>query len=303
MKVARRSSIIPALALPLPDDPPPGGGGGGGGPSPPPPPGPPAAPPAPRGLDALGSPGGERQEELDKWKPAKDGDFDLRTVDAQFRDKDPNKVMEKMAGALKGYRDRDAKRGQKVEAADKYTVNLKDELKQHFPDLANDVAFKALRETAFESGLTQQEFEPFAQKILEKLVATGSMRAPFNMEDEVKALGGEEEAVRRRDGAKAAVELIKANKLLGPETDELVGQLDGIWGDAKGIKLLEGFMKWRQETGPSAAGSPGGGPVTAADISARRKDERYRTDSAKYDPAFRKETDELARKVIRAPAA
>lgn len=286
MRIHRRSVLLAALKLPAPDD----DKGGGGGPPPPPPP-----PPAGGPLAGMVKEGEESAADLEKWKPADASHFDQRLLPKDMRDEDPHKAMGKMFTALKGYRDAQARQEKPPEKADAYTYEPDARIKDHFPDLANDAAFNALRTGLHKIGVPQSKFAEATGAILGELVDKGLIQKPVTLEEEAAKLGGSDKAKERALAAKSFVDTAIANKLY-PDIDPAV--LQSMWTHADGVKIIEAMQKARQETGPGGGGNATGGAVTKDDIAKMRRDPRYRTDSRDYDPKYRKDTDELARKVF-----
>lgn len=296
MHLIRRSPMLAALRLPYPEG---GNGGGGSPPAPPPPP-----PPQDKGpLGALGNDGQETEAELLAWKPEKDTDFDQRTLPKDLRDKDPQKVIANLAKVNKGFRDKQAQQEAPPEKSDGYTFETPAALKEHFPDLANDQAFKALQEGLHEAGLGQTAFTKATTKILSKLAETGVIAKPVTLAEEAKKLGGEDKARERHRATSAFVQTAIANKVFDAgdgnagRTERLKGALEAMPSYAEGVEILELLMSGRQERGPGGGGAGSGGGITAADIAERRKDPRYLSTSASYDINFRRETDNLARQL------
>lgn len=289
MKLYRLNRYRP-LPMPGPDGEGEGGGGGGDGKE-------------AKGLGALANEGknefGESAADLDAWKPESDAHFDLRLLPKDLRDKDAQKVIANLYKVNKGFRDAQARAEKPPEKPDGYTFEVKDDkLKSHFPDVGKDPAFLALRDSLHEAGIPQSQFEKVASGVLKRLVDSGALPEPISLEKETEKLGGKDKAVSRYQQAAAWVNTAIGNKVFGADTDALKDALQSLPSTAEGVILIEHLMKGRQEQGMGEnRGAGQGGGITKADITERRKDPRYRTDSPKYDKAFRRETDRLAREL------
>lgn len=262
------------------------GGGGGSGTGP---------------LAGLTGDGQESQADLDQWKPEKDTDFDLRILPKEMRDKDPHKVIGHLHKAYKGYRDRDAAAEKAPEKAEDLKFEPDPKLKEHFPDVENDGAFKVLRTALHAEGMGPKKFQAVAAKVLQGMVDDGVIQKPMTLEGEAQKLGGTEKARERTLAAKTFVETAVANKVFDEggkhagRTERLAGALQGMWTHAEGVEFLEILQSNRQETGLGGGGGGSAGGVTKEQIQERMRDPKYRTDSPSFDRTFRQETDRLNR--------
>lgn len=291
MRMIRRSVLLAALRAPYPDD---DGGGGGSPPAPPPPGGP---------LSGLAKEGDESDADLEKWKPTDAAHFDQRVLPKDMRDEDPHKAMGKLFTAFKGFRDQQARAEKAPDKPDGYTFDTPAELKEHFPDLGNDAAFKALQEGLHEAGLGQTAFSKATTKILAKLAETGVIAKPVTLEQEAAKLGGEVKAKERALSAKSFVDAAVANKVFDDggkhpgRTERLSGALQSMWTHAEGVEFLEILQGGRMETGPGGGGGGSGGAMTLDQVKERMRDPKYDSTSPAFDRGFREETDRLNRQL------
>ncbi|MEO0606607.1 MAG: hypothetical protein AAFY82_00140 [Pseudomonadota bacterium] len=268
--------------------------------------------------DKSGGGGGEDKSAADKILEAggsggadapKFGDFDTSVLPEGMRGETAEQTLEKLYGSWKGFRDKDATAEKAPEKSDGYTIELSDKAKEFFPDLENDDVYKMARDIAHGAGMPQSAFQSVIGGLMEKLGESGLLQPVIDPVKELEALSSDpKEAAKIATSVKDFQERLEANgKPEGMDTETwkgLMGEMELIRGTGRGIQLLNFFQSQMGEKGVTLTDTPGaGGAVTLEEATKRMRDPRYRTDNAQYDPAFRKETDNLMKQLTGAKAA
>lgn len=197
-----------------------------------------------------------------------------------------------------GYRTRDSERGTVPEKPDGYAFTPSDALKPYEAVLGDDPFFKGVREDALAAGLGDKQFSGFMNKVLERMITSEMVDAPYDeaaekallVPDAARNLDDKEKGIaidrRIRDNV-AYVEAMKARGLSATTADSLISEL----GDRAHMNLFVEFMRG-QVGGGAQPGTGGSGSVglSGADLANRQADPRNDPYSAKFDKAFQEET-------------
>lgn len=228
------------------------------------------------------------------------GSFDLALVPDNLRGASAEETLHKLFPSWKGLRDAQASAGAVPEKPDAYAVpELSDEAKKYFPDLEKDEVFQIVRRVSHKHGITDKRFGPLWGELLEDLGKSGLIQPVVDPAEEAKKLGGGQEAARQSQLANSFVERQKsmlAQNSPGALDKELIDELDMIAGTANGIRLINWFQSKMGEKGVTIDDPADTGAAwTPEKVKAAMRDERYFTDSPKYDPAYRKRVDDANR--------
>lgn len=217
---------------------------------------------------------------------------------------DPEKKTLRPDAVVKAWKDTRAEldrvkgaNGKRPETAEAYAFERPKDLPAHvLPDPAKDAGLKLLREVAFETGLTQEQFTKFSTEFFTR--AGKIMPAPLDPKAEIAKLGDNGEKVA--DTVITWAEgLGKAGLLSEAEVDAIVE----VGQTATGIRALN---KLREHMGGQAI------PVKSAEGEALPSkdelyklvaDDRYTGKGGKGDPAFRAKVSEQFKKVFGEDAA
>lgn len=215
-------------------------------------------------------------------------------------------TMDNMAAALKGYRDKDAKRtvpDDPAGYADFSKVEVPEEMKSYVDTLRDDPVYKEMAGWAKEQGKDVAEFQSIVIKAFEA-AGNANLLSPMVDEaaeqaalvpDDLKTAGADkqrEAATARVDAAENAIKLMIENKGL----DEAVGQhaMLSLLDTANGVKFLEAFIEAKGGGAQPAGGGNGGdGGGKEAQREALRKElakPEMQPSNAKFD---QKEWEEL----------
>lgn len=228
--------------------------------------------------------------------PKPDGAFDLALLPEDMRGATPDETLGKLFPKFKEFSDKEAARGAVPTRQEDYPIELDADTAKLFPDLANDPAMEIARKWALENKMPANEFKGTIGGLLTALAKGGVMGDAIDPDAEMTALGGGEKAEGR---VTAAENFITRLETTDKAPASVINEAKLMMATASGVEMLEWIQARSGEQGIDPPGDGGRkGALTAADIKDMRKDERYRTDSDKYDPAFRKRTDDLAKTLI-----
>lgn len=215
-------------------------------------------------------------------------------------------TIDKLYGAVRGYRDADATRGTVPETPDKYTFTASDELKPFVPGIEGDPLWKGIREDAHKLGLTDKVFDGFMGSVLNRMVSEGLVEKPVDYEAELASLVPEaakalapdqqKQEVSRRIGDAIGFAKGLANQGL---PQRAVDALLTLGDTAGGIELMEFLKKGNRDPNPALPGGNNGGGHgdTPESLAALQRDPRADSRSPKYDPAFARDVHERYKKL------
>jgi hypothetical protein len=231
---------------------------------------------------------GEGKDPADGGKDLADWAKDLPE---QFRADTPEDALGKAVEAWKGARDK-MREGVPATADEYGDLQLSDAAKAAYGEIpADDPVMKLARERALDAGISKAAFQAFLPSLMDGLVESGLAPDTLNPDTEIEALGGDEKASQRRETLNGWLEGLKGQKKL---EDGQIREAQLIMATADGVKLIEALRGLASESTIDPAPGSGAGKVTEESIKEMRQDSRYRTDSSQYDPAYRKEVDDLA---------
>lgn len=224
-------------------------------------------------------------------------------------------TIDKLAVALKGYRDRDAGMDRPDTAEGYLSFDGLDEklfapdaqFRPYFDSFANDPGMKAAAAVAQKHGISRPAFLEGVQAALAGLSQANMLEPMVDMEAERQALLPEAARALPKDQQDAAidrrmtdnlafVDLMVTNRGLPKEAGEYASLM--LADSAKGHQFLEWMRNAVQgggAGGPGAHGQAGGGGITHAELKARQADARNNPSDMKFDPAFEQETRRLYR--------
>ncbi|SEK37224.1 hypothetical protein SAMN04515666_101349 [Bosea lupini] len=223
-----------------------------------------------------------------------------------LRGKDAVETLGKLAPEWKTQRDSLAQRWTPPpEKPDGYEFAPAPELKQFFAeDAGKDPVVGVLRGVAHKIGMSADKFAPFVNEAvgeLQKAGLIGKDQGAPDYDAEMKALVPEDKrsapeaeqkaaAKARHDNAQTFADTLLARKDIDEGMREEFGLL---LESANGVRLVEMMITHMTgEKGFVFGGQGGGGSgYTMADYNRDSADPRYNSNSPKYDPAFRQETD------------
>ena len=233
--------------------------------------------------------------------------------------KDDRETMDKMAGALAGYRTRDSERAvpDTVEAYSQFdAATAPDFLKDHLPSLAKDPAFAAAAAVAKENGVPVKTMHAMTTALYKAAHEAGILEPPVNVEAERTALLPEtHKTASKADQDKAIDARMQANedfiKLLGqpgadgkPQLDPKVGEhaLLMLMDTAAGNQFLEyvrGALTGEGRAQPLTQGNAGGnGQNEREQLRAELAKPEMDPQHPKFDPAAYAALDERYKKLI-----
>lgn len=210
-------------------------------------------------------------------------------------------TIDNMAGALKGYRERDAGKDLpekpegylSLEGVDEKSFQLDDKFKPHFESFANDPGMKAAAAVAQKHGIPRPAFLEALQASMASLSEAGLLEPMVDAEAERAALLPEAAKALAKDQQDAAidkrmndnfafVELMVANRALPKDAAEYAQMMLG--DSAKGHAFLEWMRSAVQGggSGPGAHGDGGG----AGDTRESLRDELAAMEKLKGSPSF-----------------
>ena len=205
-----------------------------------------------------------------------------------------------LARALKGYRDRDATRGETPKEAKGYVFDAPAAVKPYVADIDNDPIFAKAQGLAHEHGMTTKQFNAFLGGVMQEMIDKGMMPPAYDPDAVRAQLAPDVTDPRQRavkvDGmvreAQATVKAFEARGLPKAETDWLMSQL----GEAAPIRLVHWLAKQGGGPQPALAGQAQGA-VTEADLNRMMADPRGKVGSSTYDAAFVAQRDEAFKAV------
>lgn len=241
---------------------------------------------------------GSASNPLDNTPPPKDGGFDMAQLPEAYRGESADEALGKVFGKLKEYESQAEARGKAPARAEDYPLKLNENASKYF-DVENDPVIAHARKFALKQGMGTGEFQNSYGPLLESLAESGLIEQPVDPEAEAAKLG--DDGPKLFSQAEGYVGRLKAKltDLDGAEKAELgdvVGELELALETAQGVRLINYMAKLGKEEGPGVPGDVQvSGQITAEKIREMRKDPRADTRSQKYDPAFRKRLDDMAK--------
>jgi hypothetical protein len=233
--------------------------------------------------------------------PPKDGKFDMALLPENLRADSADEALPKLWEKLREYDDANVAKGKVPERAEDYQLKLEGKTAEAFPNIENDPAVGVLRKWALKQGMGASEFQNGMSELLKDLADADIIDAPLDLDKEVEALG--EDGPKLYKQAEQYMDLMKTKLvgLKGEEADQMkdvVAELDLHLMTASGVKVLNWISTLTKETGTGAPGEGlGSGAPTKESVRERRRDPRNSSTSPKYDPEFRRRTDEMAKQV------
>lgn len=213
-------------------------------------------------------------------------------------------TIDKLFGAVNGFRTKQGEAGAVPEKADAYTLDASDKLKPYIGNLDKDPVWGKTREIFHKAGITDKQFKATLGPLLEGLIDGGLVAAPIDpkavlktMAPEALSNGTDEEKIAA--GAKRVQDNIawadgaKANKALPEDVASFLAT--SAADNAAANKLIEWLRGSNSETKPAMGGATGSG-MSEAQIKDRINDPRNNPSSPQYERSFALETDELTRK-------
>jgi hypothetical protein len=244
------------------------------------------------GAAAAGQPGGQAAGEA-----GSSGDTRPYRPDGlpdHFAGGNDRETIDKLHGALTGFRQQAAERGAVPAAPDKYEIKLEGPLAARLPKLGADPAMKPLFEAFLDAGVTDKQAAKIVPGFLDRLEKAGMLAQPLDMQAEMAKIDANPAVAQQKLGAnKAWIENATKN---GGIDAEMAADLDLLLVTAAGNRVIDRLRQAAQAGGYVAA--PGAGdqgglvvPKTMAEATALAGDPRYSTRSDKYDAKFRADAD------------
>lgn len=233
--------------------------------------------------EKVGEKAGEKAGDIPAWK---------KNLPEQFQDDTPEGALAKAIDGWKGARDK-MRQGVPEKIEDYGEIALSDAAKAAFGEIkADDPVLAAAKTAALEAGMTKAAWEGFVPKMMDLMVEGGLAPDTLDPDAEIKALGGADRATERRTGLNTWLTGLQGQNRI---SEAAVKEAQLVMTTAAGVELLEFMRKSGQETGVDFDGeATSGGRIDEKKLTEMRKDPRYRTDSPKHDPAYRKEVDALS---------
>lgn len=208
----------------------------------------------------------------------------------EFVGESDRETIDRLFGKVKGL-------PQPPESADKYELDLPEEMAKKFGDLTNDKVLPLWRETAHELGLSNDQFQGAFSKLYERMMDQGLIDAPIDPAAEFRALAPNERDPSRAEAAGAqrvndviaGISQLEAGKVI---SEAFADRLAGLAKDADGVKGLEALLARGSDgtTGVKTGGERG--QVRSLDaIRADMRDPRYDSTTAHFDKRFRERVD------------
>jgi hypothetical protein len=260
-----------------------GDGGGSGGPA---------------GAAAGGQPGGAGGGSPSPYRPSGLPDHYAGTSDQE--------TIDKLFGAVNGFRQKQGDAGAVPANGDGYSFEPSDVLKPYVGNFDKDPVYKAVRDIAHKSGITDKQFKAFVPGMLEHLVSSELVGAPVDPKAMLRglapsSLASAPDAEKETAGAKrvqdavAWVDGAKSGNTMPEDVAEFFAA--GAASDPRAIAAIDWLRGASTEAKPAFnGGGHGGGGPSDADLEARLNDPRNIPGKAEYSAAFAQETDALYRK-------
>ncbi len=228
-----------------------------------------------------------------------------------FKGASDRETIDKLAGAWKDYRNRDAGRDVPetpdgyltLDGIDAKAFTLDERFKGHIEALASDPGMKAAAEVAKKYGVERPAMYGMLQAamgalqesgMLEPMVDVATERAAL-LPDAAKTLPKDQQDVaidKRMNDNFAFIDLMVANRGLPKQVGEYAQMMLG--DKAEGHLFLE-FVRTAIQGGGQGPGQHGGqGPsISHAQLKERQADPRNDPNDPRFDPAFERETSRL----------
>ncbi len=216
-----------------------------------------------------------------------------------LRGKDDAETAARVAAALKGYRDRDAARGEVPKDAAGYAYKPSDTVAPYLKDMDADPLFAHAKALAAEHGFSTKQFDGFLNGIFGKMVELQLVAPAYDAEAVRARLAPDvadpaQRAVKVDSMVRDAMSYVTALQQQGmpkEAADWMLSQLS----EAAPIRMLQ-WLSGQRPGGaqPALAGQPAGA-VTKGDLDRMVIDPRGEVGHAKFDPAFVKMRDDAFR--------
>ena len=235
-----------------------------------------------------------------------DGPYFPENMPEHLRGESDKETINKLYAQVEGTRKEISERGSVPDKPDGYALEFDDDAKKFLGDVKeDDKVIGAMKSAAHAAGITDKQLQAFAPGLVKGIVEAGIVGETIDGDAELMALGkaeGETDEQRAKEaGSKRIVDAgkfvdgLKAAKTID---EDMHLEMTGLVATAAGVKVIEMVQQLQGERGISTGDGKGGtaDQIDENDLKERRNDPRYHTKSPKYDPAFRRETDEMAQK-------
>lgn len=190
----------------------------------------------------------------------------------------------------------------KAPAADKdYKFAPSDDFAKSYGDLKDDPALPVFRKIAHKYQLPQEAFNGMIQDVYQEFEKAGLIEGPLDAEAEVTKLAGDKGAARDRyvkahQRISAVEQFVRGLQTKGEITKADAVILGSMASSADAVVAFEKIMRLIPgEHGLQSGGSGAGSGYSWSQADADMADERYSSNSPKYDPRWRASVDEKMR--------
>lgn len=219
------------------------------------------------------------------------GDFDTSVLPSNLRGETAEETLAKIFPAWKGLRDSMAQQSKApANATDYEPIELSENAKGLMGDLSQDPAMQIAAKVAHASGLSQEQYQQVVGGMIEAFGDAGMIVPLATPAEEIEKLGGDEQALKLGTQAETFIETL-ARAQGAP--DGLKKELTMLSMTAEGVKTLNWIENQLGEKTTTITDNPGGGATTKEDVLKMMQDDRYDTESPKYDKKFRAQVDQL----------
>lgn len=227
--------------------------------------------------------------------------------------KDERETIDKLYGAVKGFREQQGDRGAVPKTPNDYKLEASDKLKPYVANFDKDPVFTATRDIFHKAGITDKQFNAVVGPWLEKLIEGGLVDAPVDAKAQLRSLAPaafeksddatkEAEATKRMNNNLAWVDVAKAQGLwpAGPDGKSEIADFfaAALTADPRAHKAVEWLRGQNAEPRPALNGGQNVGGVSQQDVLNRQNDPRNDPRNSKYEKAFAVETDRLSKMVF-----
>jgi len=210
-------------------------------------------------------------------------------LDERFKGANDRETIDKLAGEIAGRPKAPAK-------AEEYTLTLSEKQTARFGDMKDDPVLPIVKSVAHAAGLTNDQFQNMFTGLYEGMLEKGLLDEGIDPQQYIEALApkGGDPATRKAQAARRANDVLgNLNGLVTRQvlTKSEANLLQAVGDLPQGVIALEKVFKHFGVTGVQGGGQGAGGAYSWNQWDQDMKDERYDSQSPKFDMSYRQGID------------